>query len=193
MLLNQSKQAVSGASDLPVYALLAEYHPPSLAAWYGDPIMQGAAEALYARAQSELQSRLCKGDGCFALHVLQLICHFWTGAAAGMEFARLGVPAPAEREAALLHLCYGQLLMSCKLRPAMQYLKRGFSLAVPYLESSEYFSLVRQHELLACLHLAETPSPPSPLQNLLAEAAVIRRLQQGDRNRNWKAHLDTVG
>jgi len=191
--MGQYKQAVSCANDQPVRALLAQSRVPSLAAWFGDPMAQPAAEALCARAQRELQSRLCTGGECFPLHVLQLICHFWMGAATVVESAQLAQLARDERDSALLHLCYGQLLISCKFHSAMQHLARGFSMAVPYLEPTEYFALVRQHEFLACLPLGDTPSPPCPLQDLLAEAAVIRRLQQNDRRRMWDAHVDTLG
>ena len=75
----------------------------------------------------------------------------------------------------------------------MQYLARGFSLAVPYLESAEYFTLLRRHELLAGLHLTDTPSPPAPLQNLLAEAAVVGCMQQSDRRHVRALNLDTLG
>ncbi len=193
MLLAQYKQAVRCADERSVRALLVESQVPSLAAWYGNPVAQPAAEALCARAQRALQSRRFSGGACFPLHLLQLICHFWMGVSTRLDYVQLGVLARTDRDAALLQLCYGQLLISRKLRPAMQCLAQGFSQAVPYLEPAEYFALVRQHECLASLRLTDTPARPCALQNLLAEAAVIGRLQHGDRGQQRSTHLDTVG
>ena len=97
------------------------------------------------------------------------------------------------RDRALLELVYGQLLMGRKLSPAGEHLARGFRLAVPWLSSAGYFELVRRHERLDCLRLTDTPAPPQGLAALLAEAAVVQRLQTGGRGRRPNEHRDTVG
>ena len=76
---------------------------------------------------------------------------------------------------------------------AGEHLARGFRLAVPWLSSAGYFELVRRHERLDCLRLTDTPAPPQGLAALLAEAAVVQRLQTGGRGRRPNEHRDTVG
>jgi hypothetical protein len=84
-------------------------------------------------------------------------------------------------------------LISRKLRPATTYLERGFMRAARYLDSSDYLRLLRRHELLDCLVLTGTPADPQPLDALLSEAAVIRRLREHTGRRNQTDHHDTVG
>jgi len=166
---------------------------PSLAGWYADPPAQGVAEALHAGAEQALQARLRAGEPGFQLRVLQLVCNFWLAEAITLEYRRLLDVAADARELALLELVHGQLLVSCKSWQAQQHLERGFALAVPLLEAADYFHLVRRHELLGYLCMSDTPSLPQTLDALLAEAAVIRRLQQGTGRQHYCAHLDTVG
>ena len=166
---------------------------PSLADWYGDPVSKDAAQSLAAVAQNELRSRLCEGGACFQLHVLLMACNFWMGASIEMDYEQLAASTSDDRERALLELVYGQLLISCKCRQAPRHLGQGFSLAVEFLDSSDYFRLVRQHELLDYLPIPATPAEPLELQSLLTEAGVIRRMQAGAGKSHVSAHLDTVG
>jgi hypothetical protein len=167
--------------------------PPSLAGWYADPVAIPAARTLLDAAQRQLQTRLCQGGRCFPLHVLRMICHFWMHSDCALEYRQLSALAGDVNEQALLELVYGQLLISGKRLPAREHLARGFSLAAPYLDTTEYFLMVRQHELLACLALSGTPAVPRALHSLLTEAAVIRRLQAGVRRTHQSAHCDTLG
>ena len=174
-------------------ASLLLQRPPSLAAWYADPLVQGMAEELQAGAEQALQARLRAGTACFQLRVLQLVCDFWLAKAITLEYRLLLDAALDARELALLELVHGQLLVSCKYRQAQQHMERGFALAVPLLDAADYFHLVRRHELLGYLCMSDTPSQPRSLGALLAEAAVIRRLQQGTGRKHCCAHMDTVG
>lgn len=174
-------------------ACLLELRRPSLAAWYADPLASDVVEALRSSAVKTLQSRWRADAACFRLRVLQLACRFWLGEAVTPEYGQLLGLASDGYEQALLELVYGQLLVSCKYRQAHQHLDRGFALAACQLDSADYFCLVRRHELLKFLSLPDTPSPPQTLASLLAEAAVIRRLREGDVRRYRQAHFDTVG
>jgi len=167
--------------------------PPSLAAWYADPLGRSVAEDLYTGAEQALQARLREGVPGFQLQVLQLVCRFWLAEVITLEYERLRVSAAGACEQALLELVYGQLLVSCKYRQAHRHLERGFSLAAPQLDSADYFRLVRRHELLGFLCMSDTASLPQTLDALLAEAAVIRCLQQGTGRHYRSAHFDTVG
>jgi hypothetical protein len=165
----------------------------SLADWYATPLSPSAAGVWLTAAHRAVQDRLRSGASCFALQVLLRICRFWKeGRPAADAVLRAG-PLHTAHEAALLELVHGQLLASCKLQPAYTHLARGFRQAAPWLETADYFRLLREHELLACLPLSDTPSAAQDLPALLNEAAVIRRLQRGERRRPAWPHLDTLG
>ena len=166
---------------------------PSLAGWYADPIAAPDARALLDSAQRRLRSRLCRGDRCFPLHVLRMICHHWLQSGSALDYQQLSTLACDDSKRVLVELVYGQLLISGKRLPARQHLARGFSLAAGHLETADYFLLLRQHELLDYLPLSGTPAAPQDLQSLLKEAAVIRRLQDGERRVHENPHCDTLG
>ena len=176
----------------PAECLLAGQQP-ALTTWYGEPPPATEVAALQARSREALQLNLCRERAAFVLHVLQLACDFWSRGEAGSTYESLAVVAANRRDLALLELVYGQLLMGRKLSPAGEHLARGFRLAVPWLSSAGYFELVRRHERLDCLRLTDTPAPPQGLAALLAEAAVVQRLQTGGRGRRPNEHRDTVG
>jgi hypothetical protein len=166
---------------------------PSLAGWYADPIAAPAAQALLDAAERRLQSRLCRGGRCFPLHVLRMICHHWLQSGSALDYRQLSALTCDIDERALVELVYGQLLISGKRLPARQHLARGFSLAAQTLDTADYFLLLRQHELLGYLPLSGVASVPQDLRSLLEQAAVIRRLQEGERRPLNNSHCDTVG
>ena len=92
-----------------------------------------------------------------------------------------------------MELVYGQLLISGKRLPARQHLARGFSLSARHLDTADYFILLRQHELLEYLPLSETPAVAQDQRSLLKQAAVIRRLKEGERRAHESPHCDTLG
>jgi hypothetical protein len=161
----------------------------SLADWYATPLTPAAAERLLAATRGAIAARLKSGVSPVSLRVLQQIAHFWLDGAAGESM----LASADARERALEELVRGQLLASRKLCPAMTHLERGFRLAAPFLETADYFRLLREHELLACLPFSAVPAPARDLPALLNEAAVIRRLRQGDRRRPVRPHTDTLG
>lgn len=189
----QLKQSVTGVGQGFAAGGLLHGQRPLLSVWYGQPLSRERATALHAVAQSELQVRLRKGTPCFQIHLLQLVCHFRHQVGSVQEYEKMQMVATDTFELALLELVYGQLLTSCKQAGAHQHLADGFALAVDYLASDEYFQLLRQHELLGWLPLSETPSLPQELASLLAEAAVIRQLQEGGGMQCTSTHLDTTG
>jgi hypothetical protein len=166
---------------------------PSLAGWYADPIAAPAARALLDNAERRLRSCLCRGERCFPLHLLRMICHHWLQSDSALDYQQLSALACDDSECALLELVYGQLLISGKRLPARHHLARGFSLAAGYLDTADYFLLLRRHELLDYLPLSGTPATPQDLRSLQKEAAVIRRLQHGERRALENPHCDTLG
>jgi hypothetical protein len=188
-----SKQSVTESEQVCAAAGLLRGQRPPLAAWYGNPLPRDSATRLQVAAQRELQTRLCTGSPCFQLHVLQLVCQFRDQDGIRLEYEKMQMAAKDVFERALLELVFGQLLISCKKAGAHLHLADGFVLAANYLASADYFTLLRQHELLACLPLSEKPSLPQDLASLLAEAAIIRQLQGGKCIQYSPTHLDTVG
>jgi hypothetical protein len=165
----------------------------SLAAWYAEPLSVADAARLYAGTEKSLRYRLCTGLPVFQLQVLQLLCHYRMDVPVSLEYQQLAASAMEKHDRALLEIVYGQLLFSCRQRPALQHLDRGFSLAAGYLEATDYFLLVRRHDLLRHIPLADARVAPQGLQSLLAEAAVIRQLRGAARDHCSVSHQDTIG
>jgi len=165
----------------------------SLAAWYGEPLALSDALRLCAEAERLLRSRLCTGQPVFQLQVLQLLSHYWMGDSTSLDYQQLAAAATTQRDRALLEIVYGQLLLSRRRRPALQHLDCGFGFAAGYLEATDYFLLVRRHDLLRHIPLSDKAAAPQGLQSLLAEAAVIRQLRGAERYACGVSHHDTVG
>jgi len=193
MSIYQLKQSVSEPGQGCAVTALLQQRQPLLSAWYAAPLSRDRVSRLQVAVQDEQQARLCNGVSCFQLHVLQLVCRFQRQADVELEYQQLLTAAQHASEQALLELVYGQLLTSCKQAGAHQHLTDGFVLAADYLSSTDYFQLLRQHELLAWLPLSESPSLPQALASLLAEAVVIKQLQGGADVQFGRSHLDTLG
>lgn len=193
MSMYQLKQSVSEYGQGCSVTALLRQRQPLLSAWYAAPLSRDRVTRLQVVVQDEQQTRLCNGESCFQLHVLQLVCRFQRQLDVELEYQQLLAAVQDASEQALLELVYGQLLTSCKQTGAHQHLADGFILAADYLSSTDYFQLLRQHELLAWLPLSETASPPQPLASLLAEAAVIKQLRGAADVQFGRAHLDTLG
>lgn len=174
-------------------AALLSKMPAPLSAWYGNPMTTETADQLLSRAHMQQQERLRAGAAGFQLQLLKTLCHDWLGTGPDNGFTELGALAGRRHERALLQLVRGQLLASRKACGAMAYLTAGFREAAPMLESADYFALVRQHELLEYLPWSEKPSMALALDELLAEAAVIKQLRSGQADMRACLHQDTVG
>jgi hypothetical protein len=193
MVLIKAKQAVRDFDTGIVPAALVDDADPALAAWYADPLSPYQARLLDELARRRRQAGLCRGESCFRLELLSLVCHYWLASGAELKYRQLATLPLDDAGRALLELVYGQLLISRKLQAARRHLERGFALAAGQLASADYFVLVRRHEQLGWLALGERAAPPASLQALLTEAAVIAQLAQGQRPLPLRAHHDTVG
>jgi len=167
--------------------------PCALAAWYAMPLDARDAGTLLEHAQAAIQQRLRSGDDRHSLQLLVLLCRFWTGADFRGDYLELAALPAGDDQRALLDLVYGQLLVSRKLNGATRYLAQGFARAAGLLAGGDYFQVLRRHELLAYLTLADRPAPARDLPELLAEAAVIRRLRGTGGMPATGTHLDTLG
>jgi hypothetical protein len=178
----------------PVCHVLLEAAPAGLADWYATPLTPRQAQALQEEARREIQRRLRNGTSGFQPGLLVMICQWWLRPQVHGLFEELRHVAASGHERALLHLVYGQLLASRRLSAAGEQLATGFRHAAALLGSAEYFRLLRRHEMLGLLGLGSTPGAGCDLPELLAEAAVIERLQRGRRpGVRDTGHRDTLG
>lgn len=180
--------------SLPLALLLAGA-PASLAEWFATPLTADAARTLQKQAQQTIQHALRHGEPVFPVQVLEMLCRGHSGVDTAELYQAQLRSAASDYESALLELAYGQLLASFKRPAALQHLAAGFRLAAPLVSSQEYFRLLRRHEMLATLVYSGVADRALDLPDLLAEAAVIARLRQGDRSRSRSPseHLDTLG
>ena len=192
MCAGTANQAVTAPAAGVTAVALGERQVP-LAAWYGEPLDTADAEHLYAETEKALMHRLRAGLPVFQLQVIQLLCHYWMELSISLEYRQLTALASGKRDRALLELVCGQLLLSRRRKPALQHLDHGFRLAAGYLEATDYFLLVRRHDLLRYIPLSDAGVAPQGLQSLLAEAAVIRQLQGEGPHTCGVSHFDTLG
>jgi len=193
MAICQQKQSITEPWQGGAISALLHESPLALSAWYATPLTRRQLAKLQSATQQELQTRLRNGAPCYAVHVLQFVLRFQQQVDVEPGYQLLQAAAQNVPEQALLELVYGQLLASCKQTGAREHLADGFALAAGFLSSTDYFRLLRQHELLGWLRFAATASVSQPLQSLLAEAAVIKQLQGETGVAFEVAHLDTLG
>jgi hypothetical protein len=164
-----------------------------LADWYATPMAPRQVDVLLPVVEHAVQQRLRAGACCFEARLLGLICRWWQQREVQTTCEELRQTAASPHQLALLHLIYGQLLASRKLEPAMEWLASGFRYAAGLVTSAEYFRLLRRHEVLGRLTFGTSPAAAQDLPALLAESAVIERLQRGTRAGYTHGHLDTLG
>ena len=159
----------------------------TLGHWYADPIDAETAHRLLERCRVHRRGRRP------FTRALELAARFQLNESIDFDY-RLLVDElrPHPHAAALLELVYGQLLISRKLRAGITHLKRAEQLAARLFAPGDYFTVIERHELLAELALGDAPSPPLPLESLLTEARVIRRLRGPRRPIPVSDHSDTM-
>lgn len=182
---------------VPDLAALLETCPPSaslrLADWYATPLPEPVARALLEQAGQQRQSALKTGRSAWVPRLIELIAGWWCGQDLGMHHASLSAGCRERHEQALLELVTGQLLISRRLAAAHAHLQRGFALAAPLLPAQDYFTVLKRHGLLEYLPLRASAGAPLTLDELLTEAAVIRRLQGGRSGGGRADPGDTLG
>lgn len=165
--------------------------PP--AGWYATPMSVEAAATFSRVAQRAAQRALVAGGDIWRARLGELIGRYWSGQPVELDYESLMATAPRDARP-LVELVYGQLLVSRKRHGALQHLDRGFAMLTATLSPTDYFALLKRHELLRLLVLTEAGSSPLDLTGLLLEAKVIRRLRHGGRGPTPKpSHDDTVG
>lgn len=190
MALREDKQAVSGFPA----GTIADFGSKAPASgWFGNPLTAEQAATLADRARAEHQACLRGGKNGYRPQAIILLCRYWQDEDIDKPLSQLLSQATDAFEHGIVQLVYGQLLAARKRLPAMQQLEDGFIKVSRPLSSSDYFNVVRRHELLSWLKFSAQPSNSGTLDELLAEAAVIKQLQDGDGRARLSSHHDTVG
>ena len=167
--------------------------PGALAHWYADPLDPVAAQQLLVQARQHSQRACRQGHPALSAEIERLLAMAALGQAVDAELAFLATTNTSPAEHALLLLVRGQLLASRRVNGAIALLQQGFETAREQFLATDFFTVMRRHELLAELPLYAEPRPPVDLDTLLCEAAVIRRLRGPRRLRLRHDGADTTG
>jgi hypothetical protein len=149
----------------------------SLASWFARPLTPVQARAWLPRVRQAVYRRHRGPMATLQIRLAEIIVRFWGGHDVEPGYRNCLALCENDRERAMLELCYGQLLIACRLTGAWAHLDQGFELAARLLEAEDYFRVLNRHEVLRQLPLASTPSRGAPLEDLLDEARVIARLR----------------
>ena len=117
-------------------------------------------------------------QSCFVTALMQLVAGWWLEPETAHVLERIFVYATTRRQRALCHLLAGQLLMSRKMKGALEHLDKGLRLADGLVRASDYFEIYNRHDTLRQLVLSEAGQPAHGLEEILNEARVIQRLSQ---------------
>lgn len=144
--------------------------------WYGDPLTETDAQLVARLSKDNLDKYHRKGRASYAGIMMQMVADWWLHEANSSFPMRGMFYANSKRKLALYHLVAGQLMMSCRLQPAMDYLDMGLRHADGLLSSEAYFELYNRHEELRFLNLYPERQKPRRLKELLNESRVMRKL-----------------
>lgn len=149
-----------------------------LVQWYAVPLSLQMAEELSQSAKYRLDKSGQSGYASFTGIMLQTIADWWLDADNTMCPSRGIHYANSKRKMALYHLIVGQLLMSCKINTALDYLDKGLRYADGLICASDYFTVYNRHEELRYLTVSDERQKAHDLSALLNESRVIRKLMQ---------------
>lgn len=165
-----------------------------LSAWQAEPVSQATASEMLEGVRVHLQHAYHNGSETPILKIMEMTALFQLGQYQYADFNNLMCTLDSEKYRALACLVYGQLLVSQKYSGAHEMLKQGFDRIQPWLQADEYFTLLKRHQQLASLALSQSGSDALSLQELLNEAAVVRKLQGEVRDRTHRGkQTDTLG
>lgn len=144
--------------------------------WHGNPMTHVEARQLAALAGKRLEKQAIAGKTPFSAIMLQTIADWWLDETNSVCLNRGMHYANTQRKMALYHLVVGQLLMSCKMAMALDYLDMGLRHADGLISAEAYFNLYNRHDELRFLPLFTTRQKPHDLPSLLNESRVMRKL-----------------
>jgi hypothetical protein len=150
-----------------------------LAGWHADPLTLDQAQDLLHQVQGERKNAILKGESCCMCQLNEFVARYWLNKSMNNSLELVVQTETDQAQVALLLLAYGQLLISCKLKSAFEFLDRGLLHAANFLSPSDYFKVVNRHELLSALPLFADPRPAADLLSLENEAQILMRLKKG--------------
>lgn len=170
--------------------------PGILGRWYAEPMDSATAKACLEQAELRLRNNLRRGRRSLTPRFAMVIAKFWLGREIEAELESLRYLTRKSAHGRILcDLIQGQLMMGRQLKGAMHYLERAFMTSRALYAPSDYFQVMKRHQLLAELPLSEHPTPPRTLQELVTAAAVIQEF--GKRGNKRKPYTfdprDTYG
>ncbi len=149
----------------------------SLSVWYAEPQPRLLASENLEGVGMLLQQAYLKGTDTSLLKIVDMTARYWLGRFSQVDFDNLLCTLTSEKEQAIACLVYGQLLASKKRSGAHEMLQQGFNRIQPWLQAEEYFTLLKRHQQLQVLSPGKSASVALSLEELLNEAAVVRKLQ----------------
>jgi len=165
-----------------------------LSAWYAEPQPRILASENHEGIGTLLQQAYQKGTDASLLKIVDMTARYWLDRFTQVDFDNLLCTLTSDKYKALACLVYGQLLVSQKRSGAHEILQQGFTRIQPWLQADEYFTLLKRHQQLLVLIPGPSASVALPLQELLNEAAVIRKLQGNVPNKPQSGdQSDTLG
>lgn len=172
---------MGGAGEIiDVATLIAWQAALPWAGWYAQPMASAAASQLSRQLREAEQAAFAANASAFVPRLGLLITGYWQHRAVELDYRSLQATCRPE-QGPLVELVYGQLLISCKRSGAYAHLQRGFQAAASQIPATDYFTLLKRHELLQWLPLTAAGVAPATLADLLTEAKVIKRLQEKPR------------
>ena len=161
-----------------------------LSAWYAHPLEIDDAKNKYNALQL-----LRKRDSASSYRIEEIILRYWMARDIEGDVKHYSASCQNEVQQALVTMIYGQLLMSQKRLGAMDYLNEGFRLASSLFQGAAYLDVLRRHEQLGFIVLSPRPAKALLLEDLLREAAIVKKLRgKPDHHRDIRAdNTDTLG
>jgi len=155
-----------------------------LAAWHAEPLPEHAAQTRLAK----LRTATAWAD---RLEVLRL--RLILGLPFEMQRDVLLGEANDDLQRAAVELITGQMMLAQRRQGAWDWLDAAEKRLAHHLPGADYLELLRRHATLHGLKLFDTPKPMRPLDELLAIARTIERLEGIQRKIITPDARDTLG
>jgi hypothetical protein len=165
-----------------------------LGRWFARPLGTGAAQRLLDAAEARAERRRRRGVSCHTCRLQRIAALFWLGRAFEDEAEWLATQVSGTAHGrVLLDTLLGQLLLARRQADALPHLERAFDAGRALLAPGDYFRVLARLALWRRLPPLTQPAPAFGLEQLLATAGVIDRLQRHEQPRPPFRRDDTVG
>lgn len=163
-----------------------------LGRWFARPLDAATAQRLLDAADARAERR--RGAPCRTCRLQRIAALFWLGRPYEDEAESLATQVSGTAHGrVLLHSLLGQLLLARRQAGALRHLEHAFDEGRALFAPGDYFRVLARLELWRRLPPVSQPGPAFGLEQLLATAAVIDRLQRRSPPRPPFRRDDTVG